>query len=64
MRRDWLRSIRKAKCITQTEISRKLGITQSHYSSIERGERGPSVKIAKGIGNILKVDWRRFYKDV
>jgi transcriptional regulator with XRE-family HTH domain len=37
-----LRRIRRAKDITQEELSKKTGIHQTHISHYERGERKPS----------------------
>lgn len=47
--------------ITQTELSRKTGITQADISRIENGTRNPSLammkKLAKGLGMELKLEF-------
>lgn len=37
--REWLRTLRCEKGLTQAETAKKLGIGQSYYSAIEQGER-------------------------
>ena len=49
-----LREVRRAKCITQVELSERLGRDQSYVSNIERGQRRLDViefaEIARAIG--------------
>ena len=57
--RIWLKNLR---CdISQEEIASIVGISQQMYSSIERGERNPSVEVAKRIGEALHFPWTMFY---
>lgn len=44
--RDWMERARKAKGLTMKATGEKLGISESYYSMIERGERQQSLDIA------------------
>ena len=59
--RKWLLDLRKGR--TQAEIAKAAGITQQMYSAIERGERRPSVKVAKRLASVLGFNWTRLYDD-
>lgn len=59
--RTWLKKIRADR--SQEHIAGLAGITQQMYSWIERGERTPSVEVAKKIAAVLDFDWTRFYED-
>ena len=59
--RKWLFDLRKGR--TQAEVAKAAGITQQMYSAIERGERWPSVKVAKRLAAVLGFDWTRLYED-
>lgn len=39
-----------------------LGITRQYYSMIEKGERRPSVNLAKKLGEILGTNWTVFFE--
>lgn len=60
MKRTWLIRIRKTHG-TQENISKKIGISRSHYAQIESGDRTPSVKVAKRIARVLGFDWTCFF---
>jgi transcriptional regulator with XRE-family HTH domain len=49
-----IRSLREARALTQVEIAKALGITQSNVSAIERGARSLTVhqvvKLSKALG--------------
>lgn len=49
-----LKEAREAAGLTQLEIAKKLGISDSFYSQIENGKRRLSLKIALDIAAILK----------
>lgn len=49
-----LKEAREAAGLTQLEISKKLGISDSFYSQIENGKRRLSLKMALDIAAILK----------
>ena len=44
--REWLKKSRKDKGITMSDISEKLGISESYYCLIENGERQKSLDLA------------------
>lgn len=52
---------RKGAGMTQVELSKKLGITQSMVCNIESGTRRPSPELAQKIGAILGLDWTMFF---
>ncbi len=60
--RDWLKDLRKVKGIKQEEVAISANISRSYYSNIERGDKTPSVSVAKRIANYLKFDWTKFFK--
>jgi putative transcriptional regulator len=54
--RFYLKFIRKGKGWSQQSVAQKLGISQTFYSMIERGERNPTLSLAKQIANLFGVD--------
>lgn len=62
MRREWLIAFRKAKNLTQLELSQAIGISQITLSSYEQGIRNPKPKTAKKIARVLGFDWAKFYE--
>lgn len=60
-KRKWLEDIRTQKKYSQEELSKRTGISISHYSMIECGERNPSVDVAKRIAAELGFDWTLFF---
>lgn len=44
--REWLRNIRSEKQLTQLEMSRKMGISESYYNLIESGARQINMNIS------------------
>lgn len=59
--RDWLKEKRKKKRLTMGNIASACGISISHYCLIEKGERRPSVEVAKTIGKMLGIKWETFF---
>lgn len=53
-----IKNFRKAKKISQLNLSVKLGITREHLSKIERGAAYPSVKILFSIVNFLDIKFK------
>jgi len=49
-----LKAARKAAGLTQVEIAKRLGISDSFYSQLENGKRRLSLKMALDIAAILK----------
>lgn len=37
--REWLRDRRKAKGLTMKQLGKRLGVSESYYCAIEKGER-------------------------
>lgn len=61
---ELLTSARKKKSLTHeqvAELTRK-GITRQYYGMIEKGERRPSVEVAKSIADVLELDWTIFFE--
>ena len=58
---EWLKKRRLELGLKQEELAAQCGISQNHYSNIETGIRKPSVDVAKKIGEVLGVEWTRFY---
>lgn len=59
--RRWLKQIRIAQGIKQEEIADFVDISRGYYANIERGEKTPSVKVARKIAAYLKFDWTKFF---
>lgn len=56
-----LKDKRKALKLSQLQIAKSCGITQVHYSRIERGTHKPSIKLAKKLADIFEVSWTDFF---
>ncbi len=48
-----LKELREACGFTQQTFSEVIGISRSHYSQIETGDKGPSLKLAIKIKSVL-----------
>lgn len=59
-----LKQARKDKALTQEKISELLGISQKHYSEVERGITGLSVKHLIQISDILSISLNYLLKGV
>lgn len=59
-----LNKVRKEKNISLTELSKLTGISKSHLSYIERGEKEPSISMLCRIAIALKVDIKELYEIV
>lgn len=59
-----LKQARKDKALTQEKISELLGISQKHYSEVERGITGLSVKHLIQISDILSISLDYLLKGV
>ncbi|HLG03794.1 MAG TPA: helix-turn-helix transcriptional regulator [Bacteroidia bacterium] len=56
-----IRRIRATKGLTQANVAEELGLTESAYSKIERGESDPNTTRLYRIAEILEVDVREFF---
>ncbi len=55
-----LRGARKREGLTQKELARLLGVSQTHISEMEHGKRPMGKDMAKRLARVLKVDYRVF----
>jgi transcriptional regulator with XRE-family HTH domain len=51
-----LKKLCKEKGITIKQLSEKSGISLVYLYELDRGEKSPSLKIAKKIANVLQID--------
>lgn len=51
------------KGYTKYQVAQILGVDRAYISRIAKGERVPSVDMAKRIGVLLDFDWKVFYQD-
>jgi transcriptional regulator with XRE-family HTH domain len=63
LKREWLIAFRKAKGLSQEEVSKALNVSQITYCSYELGTRTPKPKMAKAISRIFNFEWTKFYED-
>lgn len=63
MARIWLKDMRKEMKISSYDAAAVIGMSQSHYSSIENGSRRPSPEIAKRIASFYGFAWTKFFTD-
>jgi transcriptional regulator with XRE-family HTH domain len=54
MRARELRDLRLQKRLTQTEVAKKMGVSQAYFSQIERGERPSEVVDAAKVINTMR----------
>lgn len=50
-----LRKTRQAKQLTQAEVAKRAGISETYYAQIERGEKNPATSIFLSIIEALDV---------
>ena len=51
----YLKYLRKSHCLTQDELAKKLGISQTYYSQVENSQRRPSISLWKRIHKLFNV---------
>jgi transcriptional regulator with XRE-family HTH domain len=51
-----LKKIRESKGMTQTELAKKIGITPSHLSNVEKGGRGLSTETLSALVQVLEIN--------
>lgn len=57
-----LKEIRQKKGLTQKQLADKVGVSRTTITLIENGTNRPSVKVAKKLGEVLKVKWAIFFE--
>lgn len=60
--RDWLKKLRLEKKLTQQNVADRSEIERSYYTMIEKGNRTPSVQVAKTIALVIGFDWTIFFE--
>lgn len=62
--REFLRDLRKERKLSQDDIAKRMGLTQSFYSMIETGERVErmNLEMAIKLANVLEIDSADFIK--
>lgn len=54
---------RKERKITQAELGQLVGVSQRAIAAYELGERMPSVRTAKKLGEVLEFPWTDIYEE-
>lgn len=60
--RKWLKELRDERCLTQEQVALLAGISRSHYTHIEKGNKTPSPDVAQAIARVLKFKWTAFFE--
>ncbi|SEA52830.1 DNA-binding transcriptional regulator, XRE-family HTH domain [Thalassobacillus cyri] len=60
--RYWLKEFRTQRGFTQSKVAELSGIERSYYTMIEKGNRNPSVFVAKSIASTLGFEWTIFFE--
>lgn len=60
--RNWLKQLRLQRKLTQEEVAKLCDISRSFYTHIEKGNKTPSVEVAKKISRTLGFRWTLFLK--
>ncbi len=55
-----LRGARKREALTQKELARLVGVSQTHISEMEHGKRTIGKEMARRLAKVLKVNYRVF----
>ena len=55
-----LRGARKREALTQKELARLVGVSQTHISEMEHGKRPIGKEMARRLAKVLKVNYRVF----
>ena len=59
---SWLRELRTLDNMSLLKVSKSIGISASYLSYIEKGKRKPSIKVAKKLAEVYKIDWTKFFE--
>lgn len=63
MERKWLVAKRIENRLTQKDVAQMIGAAQATYCQIEKGDRNPSVMMAKKIADALGFAWTEFFNE-
>jgi transcriptional regulator with XRE-family HTH domain len=58
-----LKVLREKQGWTKAQAAENLGFSRPHYSDVENGKKGISVKMMHAIMNVFKVKYEDFYKN-
>lgn len=58
-----MKELRLGIGMTMKQVANSANISESMYCLIENGNRRPSPEVAQRIGDVLKFDWTRFYRE-
>ena len=50
-----IKDVRKLKHISQEELARRTGLSQSHISELELNKESPTLRAVESIANVLEV---------
>lgn len=60
---DFIKRGRETRGLTQGEVATLIGMSQSYYGYLERGERNVDFVVAMKICKVLKIDLSDYLKD-
>jgi len=60
--RQWLKEMRDNRGLTQEEVAKLAGISRTHYTHLEQGNKNPSVTVAKKVAKALRFSWVLFFE--
>ena len=49
--------------MTQQQLADAIGVIRQTISNIEIGVAKPSIPTARALGEVLKLDWKKFFED-
>ncbi len=61
--RQWLRSLREQKQLTQAVLAKKVDVDITAIGKYESGARRPSPEVAQKLASVLEFDWTRFFEN-
>ena len=61
--RDWMKAARRKLDLTQEEVANQANCSRTLVTDIENGNATPSIRTAKGLANVLELDWTYFFTD-
>ena len=59
--RIWLKEAREKYGMTQEKIAKEIGVTRQFIGMIENDSAIPRPDKAKAIGNLLNIEWTKFF---